>query len=71
LRLPNLQAGPTVSAGIEVIAKLIQFVPMEVIVQVAMDLDAVLIPAVHSASFSGGGGGVSIPSRPLIKAYKR
>jgi hypothetical protein len=47
------------------------FVPMEVIVRVAMDLDAVLITAVHSASFSRGGGGVSIPSRPLIKAYKR
>jgi hypothetical protein len=47
----RLHVRPAVSAGLKVTAKIIQFLPPEVIVQVAQDLDTIFITRAHSASF--------------------
>lgn len=47
----RLQVCPAVCAGLEVTAKIIQFLPAEVIVQVSQDLDTISITGAQSASF--------------------
>src|SRR5271155_1375170 len=64
----RLQPRPAVSAGLEVSEKIIQLLPLEIIVQVAQGLDMILITWGHSDILPlVRGGGWSVKVSPLTK----